>query len=321
MLRAKYILVEGQIKVREFFIYDENGARPDKIIDDGWGEACDDLSGVTERRIKRIQNLSIFPVGLPEIVEERYLDLTIGQERLLSRIVNTYNNEGRLATQAHYDANNQFLYTLLWEYNRRGQVIKEVNPLGYITERQYDDNGNMFYERGPRHDFHTELSYDHMNRLIAKQEVWHDHPTNPTRLIEKYTYDYMGHCLCSTDIYGHETRYEYDDFGRVIKIIQPEVKEENGSTIHPEIYKEYDILDNVIAITDASGARTSSEYTIRGKPYHIAYPDGTHEYFEYTLKGELIKTIDRNGSLYSISMRLSWTPRDRSGFLFPRRMP
>lgn len=124
-----------------------------------------------------------------------------------------------------------------------------------------------------------------MNRLI-KEEIIGDQE----RLVKSYKYDLLGNRISSTDIFGNETLFAYDEFGRVVQIVYP-----NGAVIH----KKYDALGNVTEFQDGLGHCTKAAYTVRGKPYFIKYPDGTEERFEYTLKGELEKAIHRNGS-YSL---------------------
>src|ERR1700733_13703607 len=108
-----------------------------RIIPDGSSLDKDDFSSVTERRIKSIRNTHSFPLGLPEVVEEKYLNS--GQERLLKRWVNRYNSQGKLESQAHYNEDGNYLYTLTWKYNVRGQIIEETNSLGQATQRIYDE--------------------------------------------------------------------------------------------------------------------------------------------------------------------------------------
>ena len=149
----------------------------------------------------------------------------------------------------------------------------------------------MIFEQGPSKTLYY-FSYDFMNRLIKKEE----RGSQGIRLIERFRYDYLGNQVASSDIYGNETLVEYDEFSRPIKIIQPEVLNEKGKPIRPEIHKEYDLLGNVTALTDPHGHRITTSYTIRGKPCHICHPDGSQESFEYTLQGLLKKAVARNGS-------------------------
>ncbi|MCB1114644.1 MAG: RHS repeat protein, partial [Chlamydiia bacterium] len=48
-------------------------------------------------------------------------------------------------------------------------------------------------------------------------------------------------------------------------------------------------------LTDPAGGVTTFKQTIRGKPYEASYPDGTKEFWEYDLLGNLIRHTDKGG--------------------------
>ncbi len=230
------------------------------------------------------------PIGLPEIVEEKYLDVRSRTERLLHKIHNKYNALGQPLRQEHYDANGKFAYALEWDYDQKGNVIREVNALGYVTTRKFDENGNKVEEQGPDKDYYKRFEYDYMNRLIREEIVG----TNQ-RFAKLFKYDYLNNMISSTDIYGNATDYEYDEFGQVTATIYPAYLDENSRAIRPKAIKEYNPLGCVRLQKDACGAITKTEYTIRGKPYRIENPDGTVETFLYDLKGDLKESTARNG--------------------------
>ena len=96
---------------REFFNYDANGVLIEEIWDDGYGSNKNDLSGVTERHIRVTIPLTEFPIGLPYIVQEFYLDLSTHTQHLLKQTVNTHSLEGKILQQQHYDCNSNLAYT------------------------------------------------------------------------------------------------------------------------------------------------------------------------------------------------------------------
>jgi RHS repeat-associated protein len=297
LIKGQYTVEGEAVRLREFFDYDASNSITTEIVDDGSSLDGQNLTNVTERRIKRIRNCQSFPLGLPETIEEKYLDLATGQERLLKKLHNHYDQQGRLCRRTVYDSEGAQSYTLEWKYNMHGCVIEETNALGQTTAYAYDSNDNRIFTQGPNKDVHNVYAYDYMNRLIREEEVWND----GTRLVQAYQYDYLGNRVARTDIYGNEIQYSYDDFSRLKKIVYPSVLDENGQHIRPTVEKEYDALGYETALTDANGAKTTSLYTIHGKPYFIQHPDGSQEQFEYTLKGQRTKAVARNGSytLYS----------------------
>jgi hypothetical protein len=74
------------------------------------------------------------------------------------------------------------------------------------------------------------------------------------------------------------------------------VNDENGQVIEPTITTAYDLMSNPSFITDACGTTLHKKHTIRGKPYHIFYPDGTEEKNVYNLNGTLPKAFHVNGT-------------------------
>ncbi len=163
LLQAKLTVFDGSIQLREFFEYDKKAALTSHIIDDGCHEDPQNLTGVTERKIKRIENNG---VGLPLVIEEFYLE---GSRTILfKKTVNHYNPIGQLVQQDLYDADNAFAYSLYWEYDSQGHVIYETNALGHVIRRSYDANGNLLSEQGPRPDQLVRFTYDFMNRLTLQ---------------------------------------------------------------------------------------------------------------------------------------------------------
>lgn len=83
LLIKKLIFDKGSIKKRTFQSYNEDGVCIKIIEDDGSQEEESKIYGwsVTERHIKKIKPKETLPeVGLPEIIEEKALDLKKKQE-------------------------------------------------------------------------------------------------------------------------------------------------------------------------------------------------------------------------------------------------
>lgn len=289
LMTAKLTSNGQQIVLREFFAYDEDAVLVQTIRDDGLGSDPHDLTNVTERYITRIKPRQAFPIGLPELVEELYLDLSTGKEALLKKIFNQYDHLGHLTQQSFYDKEGQLAYTLFYQYDNQGRVIVEKDALGQTINRKYDDNGNLIFEQGPRFDYYQTFTYDYSNRLIRSEEA----DSTGQRLATTYRYDLKGNKIAKCDLHGHETRYVYDELNRLIKEISPAVLSEDGQVIHAETSYEYDVMGNKIAVIDPRGFTTRQEYNLRGQPLTVYYSDGTQESFEYTLSGNLAKSIDR----------------------------
>ena len=195
-----------------------------KIVDDGTGEKINDLSWVNERRITRITPRDKAPLGLPQRVENLYLDFTAKKEMLLGAEEFEYDREGHPVEKGSHDANNCHLYSLFWEYDAHGNILLEKNALGEITQRKYDANDNLTEEYGPTKRFHLKNEYDYSNRLTKQEEI-HD---NGQVFTTQYEYNYTHQCTKQIDLFGQETLYEYDDFGRLTRTHYPAVANEKG---------------------------------------------------------------------------------------------
>jgi len=161
LLISKLHLFENNIFKREFYDYDENAVLILEMEDDGSSDNRDDLTNVTERHIQRITPQTESPVGLPKIIENKYLDLETGEECLLGKAVNKYCSEGRLKSKKLYDAKGEFVGKLIMKYDAHGNLEREVNLLGQETIRRYDSNDNKIFEEitnsGVHQDFFVSL--------------------------------------------------------------------------------------------------------------------------------------------------------------------
>lgn len=290
LLKERFTTTEQGIVKREFFEYDDSGVPIIEIWDDGKEKDRKSLSGVTERHIRYTTPSKTAPIGLPEIVEEKYLDFNTNSERLLKKIVNKHSPEGYLQQQEHYGSDGLLAYTLNWEHNKLGKVTSETNALGDVTTYTYDDNGNKKTQTLPN-GTEKEFTYDFSNRLIKEEESW----TNGNRFVTLHAYNTLSQLVETIDIFGNKTTYSYDGLGRVTEICYPPVVDDQGKLQIPRKSTKYDALHYPIEVTDANGNVTKYLNTIRGKPYKITYPDGSIETKEYTLDGKLKKEVSKNG--------------------------
>jgi RHS repeat-associated protein len=292
LLTAKIVSDKNGIKVRSFYTHDANGVVTRSITDNGSSLDVNDLSGVTERKITAIAPRVYIPIGLPERIDEMYLDLSTGQEVLIKRVYNGYTIEGNLTEQTHCDNTGTPCYQLKWTYDAHGNVLQETDALGQITERQYDANGNMIFEKGPQAHY-TRHYYDYSNRLI-RSEVYHE---DGTVLATTNKYDYVGNLIATVDPLGHETRYSYDEFNRLTATYYPTTPDKNDQLIPSVTTKEYDVLGHVTAQKNQRGESTFFQNNVYGKPLLIIYPDNSQERFQYNGDGTLRTATAKNGMI------------------------
>ena len=108
--------------------------------------------------------------------------------------------------------------------------------------------------------------------MIEENEILENENLN-----KSYTYDILNRRETCTDALRNVTKSVYDDFGREIQTLLPSYISAEGTLVQPIIHKQYNVLGQLIAVTDPKGYTTKTQYNIRGKPTVIDYPDGTRE--------------------------------------------
>lgn len=291
LLVSKLSSSKGKIFKREFHHYDDNAVVVKTIEDDGCSSDESNLEGVTERHIRYVYPRKIFPIGLPDCIKEKYLDVATGKEKLKKKYRFHYSEDGWLTSKDYYDAKNNYLYTLKWEYDQKGNVIKETNALGQAIKKRYDENGNKIYEKGYNKKVYRKYIYDYSDRLIRTDEIH----SNGLVLSESSVYNYLSQKIATIDIYGNETQFRYDDLGRLIQTIKPAVANAKGKLKAHKDRKEYNSFNILSKQVDFNGNSFETECNIRGAPTKKIYPDGSMEEFIYNLDGTLQKQIHKNG--------------------------
>jgi RHS repeat-associated protein len=282
---------KGNIKKRTFQSYNEDGVCIKVIEDDGSQEEESKMYGwsVTERHIKEIQPKAALPgVGLPEVIQEKALDLKTKKEILIKKLVNTYDAQSNLISCDTYDANGEYAFTEKRTYTPIGKIASQTDAVGREILYTYDGIGNEISRFMPLENRSISTTYDFHNLPIQTVE------NNSDESITLYnSYDVLGRKIATTDRFGQTTHYEYDSFHRLTKVIHPEVLGENGQVIHPTFHYAYDIFGNVLELTDAKRFITTKSYNLRGDPTRIYYPDGSSELFKYDPEGSLHRSLTR----------------------------
>lgn len=292
LLKAKFLGTNTERQRRWYYFYNDIAELIKEITDDGSSDNPENLTGVKERHITHYTLTNTHPRGMPQTIEQKYLDLETRQEHLIHKTVNTYTNLAKISKQDHYDSQGEYAYSLYWEYDARGNVVKETDALGQVTTRNYDENNNCIFEQGPNPAFHKTFTYDFMNRLIKEEEI---HPDGV--FTQSHCYDLMGNRIATVDVYGNETTFEYNSFGKVVKTILPTITSDSGKIYNPVIANTYDAMGALSQVVDARGVETKRSYTIRGQVASVTHPDGRIEKKVYQTNGALKETIDCNGTV------------------------
>lgn len=279
----KILYDHDKILLRTFYKYDENPLLIAMIEDDGITTDCDNLSGVTERKITQFKRMDDKPVQV-ECKTESYLNLTTNQPENLRITKYTYNARGDVEKEEILDSHGQHRYTLLTTYDSKARVIEKSDPMGHLVRYGYDENNNKTSEEFVDEGRKVIYNYDHANRLKSKEEHFVD--GSPT-LITHFAYDLLSRLVDETDPYGHVTHHDYSNYGRTETITLPPVESAPGQNITPITKRFYNFAGQLIKEIDANNNATEYTNNIFGQPTLIKHPDGTIETFRYNLDGSL----------------------------------
>jgi RHS repeat-associated protein len=291
-LIKKFIYEGDNIKKRTFLSYNEDGVCIKIIEDDAFEEDASKIYeyGQKERLIKEIKPKTLLPgVGLPEIIEIKASEHKKRREILVKKIVNVYDDQANLLSCSTYDENGQYAFTESKTYNNLGQVTAQIDAAGREVCYTYDEIGNQTAMTILQESKYITNTYDFQNQKIEVNEI-----TPEGRKIMRNIYDSLNRKICTIDPFYNSTHYEYDAFHRLIKIIHPEVLDENRQVIRPTFTYSYNLFDQVTSIKDPKGFITKKSYNLRGDPTKISYADGSYELYKYDVEGSLHRALSRN---------------------------
>jgi RHS repeat-associated protein len=157
-----------------------------------------------------------------------------------------YDSSGRTTSMVEARGNeagaNPDTYKWVFTYNNHDQMRTATDPLGNVTERDYDGAGNVDWVKDAKVRT-TDYAYDAANHLTSV-----DPPG--TIAATTYTYDANGNLVTRTDAKSHTTTYRYDKANRLDRVTSP---------IGQQWDFEYDGVGNRTKVTDANGNATSSD--------------------------------------------------------------
>lgn len=290
-LSAKLICEKTSIKKREYRFYNEDAVCIKIVKDDGnTTKIRSYFTFIGEQYITEFSPKQLLPgVGLPETIEESALNTSSGQRIQIKKLVNVYSLQGDLLSCATYDSDGNFAYSRSKTYNHLGQVTSETDPKGREVSYSYDCIGNQVLVSIPHEQKTIETRYDFRSNPVETIET-----AGELRAISQYGYDSLDRQISYTDRFGQITRYEYDDFGHMTRILHPVVLDENARSVRPTFSYTYDLFGNVLSTTDPKGYTIQKHYTLRGDPSRIYYPDGASELFKYDAEGSLHRSLTRD---------------------------
>ena len=281
-----------EIKQRTFHTYNEDGVCIQTIEDDCSLDSDEKSYDryTTEKQIRIIVPKTTLPgVGLPEILEEKALDLKSNQELLIKKLVNIYDAQSNLLSCSTYDNTGEYAYTESNAFNTLGQVVLEIDAAGRETHYTYDGVGNRISCILPAENREIVTTYDLHNHPVTIAEI-----TADSTFTTYHSYDLLDRKVSSVDRYGNVTSFTYDSFNRLTQVTHPEVVNEENQLIRPTFKYTYDIFGNATSIEDPNGFITTRTYTLHGHPSRVNYPDNTCDLFKYDKEGSLHRSMTRD---------------------------
>ncbi len=227
-----------------------------------------------------------------------------------------YDLENRVTTFT-----NSFGQVSRFHLNERGQVVREVDPLGGATVSVWDRYDRLIVRTDPLGRT-TRYAYDGAGNLVAVTRpdgsrvlaeynelglpvvvtgpdgaVWRQSwdgrgnltaLTDPLGATTSYGYDERGHLAAVTDAVGHTRRIETDAAGLVITVTDP-----TGAVT----WYARDGFGRVVALTDPGGGVTRFGWTTEGKLAWRSLPDGAWERWRYDGEGNPVEYVDALGQV------------------------
>jgi len=195
----------------------------------------------------------------------------------------TYDAFGRVTSVT--DANGNVSHR---EYDRAGNTVAVVDPLGNVTQTSYDGFSRALSVTSPRGTT-THYAYDDASRSVTV--------TTPEGVQLVTSHDRNGRTVAVSDGNGNSTTYTYDADGNL----------RSTTTPLSQVTSQFDSDDRLIETVDANGNRTAYTYDAVGRVLtRTVDPDGLAlvTSYAYDSLGRQISTTDANGHITTISFDL-----------------
>lgn len=164
-------------------------------------------------------------------------------------------------------------------FDKRGNVIEEIDQLGGITKRTYDANDNLLSQTDPEGNIKA-YTYDSRGNRLSETDG-----EGKTKL---YTYNQTSKLLTETDALGNVTTYTYDANDNLTTR-----KDALGNTTTYK-YAANGLLTEVV---DANGKTSTFSYDGNGNLLELTDPTGAKTKFTYDSNGRVISNIDAIGAI------------------------
>ncbi len=213
-----------------------------------------------------------------------------------------------------------------YEYNEKGEKIKETDWNDTSTEYEYDDSGRISKKTvssnsgvGSKYkSVVNNYQWDENNQLVRQITSYPHQHSKTSEKIYSYNIFQMPTKIAETDFNGNtsEINYSYEYWGnympRIVKIDGPR------SDIYDVTTNEYDIYGNIIKTISAAGYITIySDYNPLGLPGTITYPNGSKIILTYTPLGKVSNKTTLTIDGYRVTQSFTY---DRFGNIYTDKM-
>ena len=152
-------------------------------------------------------------------------------------------------------------------------------PFAYVTEFDYDANGNLIEQTNAR-GYTTTWTYDGLGRKRTQTDP------APLSYVQTWTYDAAGNAVEQTDRRTLVTRFEFDRENRLTQRWRDNVRLET---------RRYDEAGNLAVLVDARGNETLHDYNAANELIAVRRPGNVVETTEYFPWGDVRKRADADG--------------------------
>jgi len=165
----------------------------------------------------------------------------------------------------------------IWKYDEQDRLVSSTDPAGATTRYEYDAAGHLVKIVDPTGGI-TQFEHDSRGRTVSMKD--------PVGRITRYQYDKEGRLISEADGKGSAYRYEFDSAGNMIQEINPL----GGVTA-----RVYNPLGQVIKETSPLGKTWSYHYSQAGLLTQSTGPSGEAIKYQYDALGRMKEVIDPKG--------------------------
>jgi YD repeat-containing protein len=188
-----------------------------------------------------------------------------------------------------------------YAYDTLLRLASVTDPKGNVVAYSYDGNSNVVEATsteqddtgGPDQEFQTLLSYDQLNRLVARSERYST-VSGGQYNTQTFGYDSRDNRVSRADARGFVATFGYDGLSRPVSSAH-----EVTAGVWATTATAYDGNSRLISRTDPNGNVTSHAYDALNRPIRVTYADGTAHTLAYNRFGDLTGRTDPTGTTTS----------------------